>query len=170
MRLTGAFCGESAQAEQAVKGGKRDSGQGGYFSMPSTAAALQPALGMPGLSAGAGPLDRLSLHPLGSGPLGQHGSSLAPPALPAGLPGGSMHPGLGESGDGHDDAPPMKRAKAAFAGARVAARSRARSVRAEWERARIGAGETDGRASLLPLPSLPPLPPLSLPPSLPSLI
>lgn len=110
------FSDESTQAEQAVKGTKRDSVQGGYFSMPSNASALQPGLGMPGLSAGSGPLDRLSLHPLGAVPLGQHGASLAPPSLPTGLPGSSMHQGLSDSADGQDETPPMKRAKASFPG------------------------------------------------------
>jgi hypothetical protein len=106
--------------------------------MPSNPSALQPSLGMPGLSAGSGPLDRLSLHPLGAVPLGQHGSSLAPPSLPTGLPGSSMHQGLSDSADGQDDTPPMKRAKASFAGARPPDRERRRGpIRMDLQRARI---------------------------------
>jgi hypothetical protein len=84
--------------------------------MPSNASPLQPGLGMPGLGAGSGPLDRLSLHGLGSVPLGQHGSAL-PSAGMSVLAGAQGGLGLGEGAEGSDDAPPMKRAKQSFGGA-----------------------------------------------------
>jgi hypothetical protein len=91
---------------------------GGYFSLPSNASGIQTGLGMPGLTAGSGPLDRLSLHPLSS--LGQHTSSI-PSSLPpghAGLPGtqGQLHQGLSDSAEGQEDNPPMKRPKTSFPG------------------------------------------------------
>ncbi len=112
--------------------------------MPSSASALQPSLGMPGLTAGSGPLDRLSLHPLGSVPLGQHGSSLAPPSLPTGLPGASMHQSLSDSADGQDDTPPMKRAKAAFSGApRPHSEQRRFPMGMSWAGVRVESGAAE---------------------------
>lgn len=90
--------------------------------MPTSASPLQPSLGMPGLGSGSGPLDRLSIHSLGSVPLSQHGTSLPAtgisPAHPA-LAGSQGSIGIGDGPDGLDDVPPMKRAKPSFGGASI---------------------------------------------------